>query len=361
MAWHRTLFENLKTVYNAAVGNNQEEGIEESLAKNAVVAEQLASRGLGSVVLAENTTLGVDAGAALTGTSRCNVAVGTHALRNAKNEVTFSVAIGNATLAAAAAGSFNNVGIGQEALKALTTGNANTAVGVNALFKVTTGTTNTAVGNTALEQMTGSKSTGVGSGAGFAATATAIVAVGYEALGGTIYTSGPKEDEPEISATAEGTVAVGAFALNKLEGGAGNTAVGWNALFATTSGAKNTAVGDHALYQNKTGAKNTCVGARAGANNTAGSGNVFLGAEAGEESGTESNRLYIANNFTSTPLILGTFPNELLQFNAAEIGFYKHTPTAQKKVAAAASSLLTVETLANSLRRIMIETGLVAE
>ena len=44
----------------------------------------------------------------------------------------------------------------------------------------------------------------------------------------------------------------------------------------------------------------------AGFSNTAGSGNVFLGNEAGYKE-TGSNKLYIDNSDTSTPLIYGQF------------------------------------------------------
>jgi hypothetical protein len=184
------------------------------------------------------------------------------------------------------------------------------------------------------------------------------VAVGYEALGGSI----SKEDEPEISATAEGTVAIGAFALRSLETGERNVAVGWNTLYATTTGAKNTCVGDHALFQNKTGSKNTCVGTFAGANNTGGSGNVFIGCEAGEESGTESDQLYIANSQTSNPLIRGEFPNESLLFNTQKLALYKGViPVARHAAIAALGNSATgteIATAVNALREALKKVGI---
>ena len=55
-----------------------------------------------------------------------------------------------------------------------------------------------------------------------------------------------------------------------------------------------------------TGTNNTAVGYAAGRNNITGSGNVFLGYLAGTNE-TGSNKLYISNTNTATPLILGNF------------------------------------------------------
>jgi len=310
----------------------------------------------------ENTTIGVGAGAGLTGTSRCNIALGPGAIGKAGTGVTFNIAIGEGTLGALTSGGHNNIAIGAETGRLITTGGSNVGVGVNSLYKLTTGEANTAVGTTSLEQMTGDKSTGIGAGAGYAATGSAIVAIGYEALCGSIYTSGPKEDEPEVSATAEGTVAIGAFALSRLETGAGNTAVGWNAIYSMTTGGKNTCIGEYALAENKTGSKNTCIGARAGWFNTSGSGNVFIGSEAGEESGTESNQLYIANSFTSSPLIRGEFPNASLLFNTEKLALYKGvTPVARHAAITALGSSATgteIATAVNALREALKKVGI---
>ena len=56
------------------------------------------------------------------------------------------------------------------------------------------------------------------------------------------------------------------------------------------------------------------MGYRAGNNNQTGSGNVFLGYYAGFYE-TGSNKLYIDNSFTSTPLIYGEFDNRILTIN----------------------------------------------
>ncbi|MDD3045908.1 MAG: H-type lectin domain-containing protein [Candidatus Delongbacteria bacterium] len=63
---------------------------------------------------------------------------------------------------------------------------------------------------------------------------------------------------------------------------------------------------------------NTFLGDRTGFSNTGGTGNVFLGYNAGYNE-TGSNKLYISNSNTSTPLIKGTFPNADLTFKATDI------------------------------------------
>ena len=72
--------------------------------------------------------------------------------------------------------------------------------------------------------------------------------------------------------------------------------------------------GAYAGYKNTTGYNNTLYGYRAGYNNTAGFANVFLGYQAGYNE-TGSNRLYVANSDTGTPLIYGEFDNSLLRVN----------------------------------------------
>jgi len=76
----------------------------------------------------------------------------------------------------------------------------------------------------------------------------------------------------------------------------------------------NIMIGSRAGENNTSGDNNVMIGKNAGANNITGSANVFLGHLAGiNESG--SNRLYIENSNTSTPLIYGEFDNNLVRIN----------------------------------------------
>jgi hypothetical protein len=88
--------------------------------------------------------------------------------------------------------------------------------------------------------------------------------------------------------------------------GSHNNAFGVYALDNNLTGNYNTGFGGYALYSGRTGDNNTALGWNAGRNNTSGSGNVFLGFNAGSNE-TGSNKLYISNSSTATPLIKGDF------------------------------------------------------
>jgi len=93
-----------------------------------------------------------------------------------------------------------------------------------------------------------------------------------------------------------------------------NSFVGPQAGQNNTTGDNNTYVGHQSGLSNTTGSENTFVGRYSGRNNPAGSGNIFIGNQAGEsESG--SNKLYIENSASPTPLIYGDFNLERLSFN----------------------------------------------
>ncbi len=157
-----------------------------------------------------------------------------------------------------------------------TTGRYNTANGANALRLNTKGYHNTANGYQALYSNT----------TGLYNTANGIVA---------LYLNTEGNDN-----TANGNQAL---ARNTI--GDSNTANGGYALWFNTEGDYNTANGGGALQSNTTGDNNTAIGIAAGFNNQTGSNNVFLGYEAGYNE-TGSNKLYIANNQTTT-LIYGDF------------------------------------------------------
>lgn len=96
--------------------------------------------------------------------------------------------------------------------------------------------------------------------------------------------------------------------------GSRNTFVGSNAGGSNTTGWRNTYLGLSAGYYNTTGSYNTFLGRAAGYNNISGEANVFVGSMAGFNE-TGSNKLYISNSETATPLIYGEFDNSLLKFN----------------------------------------------
>lgn len=76
-----------------------------------------------------------------------------------------------------------------------------------------------------------------------------------------------------------------------------------NCLFGTSAG-----------YNTRTGGYNVMLGYRAGYSNQTGVGNIFIGRDAGY-SETTSDKLYIENSNSTTPLIWGDFANDLVKFN----------------------------------------------
>jgi hypothetical protein len=92
-------------------------------------------------------------------------------------------------------------------------------------------------------------------------------------------------------------VATGAYSLNKNIDGNHNVATGFASLYNNTTGDSNIGLGDHSGYSNQTGSKN-----------------IFLGYQAGY-SETGSNKLYIDNSTTATPLIYGDFASNALTIN----------------------------------------------
>ena len=244
--------------------------------------------------------LGINAGANDDGTANGNVGVGYQAMTL------------NTT-------GFENTATGYQALTSNTTGNWNTANGYQALYLNTTGARNTANGNRALSNnTTGIRNTANGNNALTNNTSGSDnLANGYAAL--------------INNSTGDNNTANGNFALfnnttgsfntangikvlyNNVEG-TRNTAIGNRALFDNTTGSFNTANGASTLSLNTTGSFNTAYGSSALYSNTTGSGNVALGYKAGYNE-TGSNKLYIANSDTTSPLMYGEFDNEILNIN----------------------------------------------
>lgn len=96
--------------------------------------------------------------------------------------------------------------------------------------------------------------------------------------------------------------------------GSRNTFVGSYAGGNNTTGWRNTYIGLSAGYLNSTGHYNTFIGRGAGYNNSEGSGNIFIGSLAGYNE-TGSDKLYISNSDTLSPLIYGEFDNSLLRLH----------------------------------------------
>ena len=160
-----------------------------------------------------------------------------------------------------------NVGVGIEALDAITSGDGNTAIGNRALSAVTSGGYNTCVGIVS----------------GFAITEGDFnTGVGRYSLGNVT--------------TGDDNTAMGNNALYYNQTGSNNTAIGRDALEGTTSASNsnNTAIGYNACAVVTTGDANIALGYQAGNNITTGSGNVVIG-NADVSSATGDDQLSISD------------------------------------------------------------------
>lgn len=108
--------------------------------------------------------------------------------------------------------------------------------------------------------------------------------------------------------------------ISSIDIGKGNNELSDNTVFgvlagtAITSGNYNTFIGKNTGIANTTGEKNTFFGRQAGYSNITGSDNVFIGHQAGYNE-TGSDKLYIDNSSTSTPLIGGDFATDEITVN----------------------------------------------
>jgi hypothetical protein len=93
-----------------------------------------------------------------------------------------------------------------------------------------------------------------------------------------------------------------------------NSAVGVNSGLENYGGSYNVFFGANSGSNNQSGSYNTCLGINSGYNNGYGNRNVFIGSYAGYYE-TGSDKLYIDNSNTSSPLIYGDFLSNTLRVN----------------------------------------------
>ena len=197
----------------------------------------------------------------------------------------------------------DNTFVGYRSGESNTTGNDNAAFGYWSLAANTTGTENSAVGELALAANTsGASNTAVGS-----------AALTSNTVGGSNVAVGRSSLQSNVGGIQN--TALGASALNTINGNY-NVAVGSSALVSLASGTGNVGVGTNVDLYNTSGSQNTLLGHEAGRNTAyhAKSGNVFIGYQAGY-SETSSNKLYIENSSSTSPLIYGDFSSDQLNFN----------------------------------------------
>ncbi|MBV1924167.1 MAG: hypothetical protein KUG68_09085, partial [Flavobacteriaceae bacterium] len=179
-----------------------------------------------------------------------------------------------------------NVGIGYQTMSANTAGGANAAVGYQALLNNTTGLSNAAFGSWALrDNINGGQN----------------AAFGLHTL--------------LVNTTGSGNAAFGAQSLNLNESGDLNTAIGHRALYDIIDSNNNVAIGYYA-GNNTNGDNNVFLGVETGSGGAADTkeGSIFIGYQSGflEDN---SNRLYIENSDSTSPLIYGEFDTNLLRVN----------------------------------------------
>jgi hypothetical protein len=161
----------------------------------------------------------------------------------------------------------------------------------------------------------GNLGTFFGWGAGSNSTGWYNTAVGYQA--GMSNSTGASNVFIGESTGQESSGSRGVY-VGQLAGyessGDDNMFVGYLSGWKNTTGAANTFLGTQAGTTNTTGSNNYFAGYQSGYSNITGSGNIFLGYQAGYNE-TGSNKLYIENSNSTTPLIYGEFDNDLLRIN----------------------------------------------
>jgi len=236
-----------------------------------------------------------------------NTRLGTDSLKNntfsSSTSGADNTAIGNVSLYTNTTG-YDNTAIGDTSMNLNTTGSQNTAVGADALSSNTTAWSNTAVGVASLRSNT----------TGDSNTAVGVSAIGANTSGD--YNAALGRDAMFSNTTGDSNTSVGYQSLYSNTTGGSNSAFGGSALGNNTTGGNNIAVGASSLRRNDTGSNNIALGKDAGAYNVSGSGNVFLGYQAGYNE-TGSDKLYIDNSSTSSPLIYGDFDANTLTVNGA--------------------------------------------
>jgi len=193
----------------------------------------------------------------------------------------YNVGMGSQAMNGTSPAGLNNVAIGRQAGKALTSGSNNVAIGLEALSLNATGTDAVAIGNLAGRGTTGGGIVAIGYWAMKSNSTGGDTAIGYAAM--------------YSNSTGTNNVAIGGYALRSNVTANRNTAVGYYALNVSVAD-NNTAVGALASYSITTGTQNTALGANAGRGTTTGSNNTYIGYYATPPAGNTSNSFTLGNN-----------------------------------------------------------------
>ena len=127
-------------------------------------------------------------------------------------------------------------------------------------------------------------------------------------------------------------VALGYNSLENNTDGDYNLSVGAYSSGVNTTGSENVSLGYGSDYFNDGGSQNVIIGTHAGRGSSgqSKSGNIFVGYKAGY-SETGSNKLYIDNSNTTSPLIFGDFESDILS-SFGSVGINTKTPLGELHV-----------------------------
>ena len=197
-------------------------------------------------------------------------------------------------------------------------GGYNVFVGFKSGFQNTEGSYNVFLGqDTGNANKTGARNVFIGAQAGKSNNGSYNVFMGYQS--GTSNTSGSYNLFLGYYAGKDNSVGVNnvftGYEAGRLNStGNNNVFTGKESGVENTNGEGNTFIGTQTGHDNTSGNYNVCLGYKTGYTNRTGSHNVFIGHKAGHNE-TGSNRLYIDNSVTATPLIYGKFDTDQLGIN----------------------------------------------
>jgi len=262
-------------------------------------------------LLASSNGFALGTSAALNGNTLGSfIGIGSNVLSGAQNSNNL-IAIGQDVLKVAN-GASASIGIGDSVLDAMVSGESNVAVGYQALSSETSVSGCTVVGTRAAMNSVGEGFvTFVGYECGENNSDPSVTGIGYQCLesnsGNTAVAAGYQAGQTN----AGNSCSLLGYRAGRNNIAANLCAIGTN-CFRSNQGSSNVGLGVNVGLSNTTGATNTFIGTESGRTNVSGSGNVFLGFNAGY-SETNSNKLYVANSSTVTPLIYGEFDNTFLR------------------------------------------------
>ena len=220
-----------------------------------------------------NTVFGKNAGASIDAGTNYNVFIGENVADATLDNATNNVGVGYDALSALTTGD-DNVGVGYHSLLSITTGSKNTAIGKGSLDSLTEGIQNTALGRSSLPALTtGGNNVGLGMDAGLLTTeGNHNIFIGTESgasntTGDELICIGYRAGYAINHATsADGTIAIGYESLKDLTSGSGNTALGFKSMKSLTTGHSNVGIGYQVMHD-----------LDSGSNASSSYGNTFMG------------------------------------------------------------------------------------